>query len=290
MLGQIVFMEMGARDDAGPGMAHWAGRGILRCPVGSVASEHMHSFVSFGHSNEMMLAFATGQKDVTAEVVAHDMGSTMTRPIWPMPRKGSGQAGGGMLARSAAIPSPEGTETMLIAILLRAPATAIADRRMYALRGDISVDGRMMVLNDPKRCPVAERNGEGINQIYHEPIWGWDVEPFGIRALMDRRTNAMCEEYLTLDLVPDRTPEQEARYEAMRHSEARWVVNHHDETYQKYRTRLFDRCGRPPFEGIETAAQIEERERQSTEVAREIIREEDEVEGYTPRFPLGQAA
>lgn len=276
MLGQIVFMEMGDRADAGPGMAHWAGRGILRCPVGAVASEHMHAFASFGHSDQMMLAFATGQTDVTGEVVAEDMGSTMLRPIWPMPRKGSGQAGGGMLARSAAIPSPEGTETMLIAMLLRAPATAIADRRMYRLHGDLSVDGRMLVLDEPRRCPIAEVNGEGINRIYHEPVWGWDNEPFGIRSLMDGRTIAMCEEYLTLDTMEGRTPAQQARYDEMRHSEARWVVNHTDEKYLEYRRRMYDRHGRKPFAGVETAGQIADHERQSMEVLRDMEREEED--------------
>lgn len=257
------------------------GVGLLHAPPGAVAEEKVLPVLLAASRSGMAIRMHAAPQpmnrwdDETGRIEAID-GLLRTMDV-PSP---GGYAGlmshGGLYLRRTRFPGPEGTVTHIVAAIMRHGPGQLPERTMYDLSGragDIALSG-------PVPAPGTFPMGSGVSTTLGMPIWRARDGLRGVASSLHLDLIDQCVEYAALEREPSRSPEQEARFEALRRGEARWVLapRSDDSAYARFRAlaaemgvELSDSFARYP-----TADEIAARKQEMARVAR-AMHEGDEA-------------
>lgn len=273
--GQLIVWDMRAEPKSDFKITNYAGVGIVEAPTGTLPEHQMHGFIGLADRDGGLLLPPTGHmRDISTDVRAHEIGYTVTNPIWPRPSPASGVNGGGFYFRRTRMPAPIGREILMIAIVATLDSGELANNHRYDLSANarpLGLPGHGLALKLTKAENLDDQieTGQSLAQLLKNPIWGWNAEKFGFVSTMDLQTIDECQRYD--DLISEQKPsaEQQAEIEELNHTEAGWILcNHrHDVKFAHFTQQMNDH--EPPYrwDGFVTAASEQRREK----IAKTII-------------------
>ncbi len=286
MRGQIYFRDQDVTADGAPVVG---GVGIIEVPQGHFAENAVRGLTMTGGPDRFELSLTSYFRDVADDdhVAAAEIDSAALLPVWPLPSPLVGDVdGGGIMVRRTRMPAAPGMEIVSCVALLKAPAKRLARDVMYAISGHLDTppdvtDPRHMpfsgrlVCADPRPVPGLVSRGHNLHQLLKQPVWGFGEEGRAFNSTMSLALIDLCDEAQALMAMAagEMTPEQRERLEALRRTEARWVlsIGDKDPEYQAYRRAMVAEFGPVRFDGTLTASEKAAREEAADRILGEVM-------------------